>query len=237
MAHGVDHARPVAVVAGGRDDQGAGAERPLADLVEDRRWRRADPGRGAERHRHDRAAIDDRPLNAGKNAAVGPAALVAQHLAGEDLGTRRHPVAGEALRRRRPAAGPDAVRAVTVTVLHRLPGNEALRLDRPRGEVRVLKVHAGIEDRDLDTQSGLARKRGTRDLQAPGELGLAERRHRLRHGLRQALRRLAQQPSDQLVHRLAVAAQVVDDHGSEAPTASVGVPGMIGGTRGWSFRA
>jgi hypothetical protein len=152
-------------------------------------------------------------LNAGEDAAVRTAALVAQDLAGEDLGIRRHPVARQALRRRGPAGGSDAVRAVAMAVLHRLAGDEALRLDRPGGEIGVLEVHAGVEDREPDALPGLARARDPRALQAPGELDLAERRGRPGEQLGHGPRRLAEQPADQLVDRLAIAAQVVDRPG------------------------
>ena len=215
MTHRADHARPIAVVAGGGDDQGAGTERALADLVEDARRRGSDLGRGAERHRHDCAAVDERPLNAGEDAAIRPAALVAQHLAGEDLGSSGYAVAGQALRRRRPTARADAVGAVTVAILHRLTGNEALRPDHARGEVRVLEVQASIQDRDPDAPSGPARRPDTRDLETPGELGLIQRRQRFRDRLRHAVRGLAQQSGDQLVHRIAVAAQILNRPASD----------------------
>ena len=107
----------------------------------------------------------DRPVDAGEDLGVAAAAGVAQHLAGEDLGLVGDAVARSGRRRARPARGADAVGAVAVPVLDRLPGDERLGRHVAAGEVRVGQVEPGVEHRDADV---LARASATTSPAPPG---------------------------------------------------------------------
>ncbi len=178
---------PVALVAGGGDDEGAGGEGALADGFEDLAEGVVDGDFGPERHGDDARALGDGPVDAGEDAAVGAAAVVVEDLAREDGGPEGDAVAGRVVGRLRPAGGADAVGAVAVAVLGLVALDEADGGDGARGEVGVLEVEAGVEDGDLDALAGEGRRGDAGGLEAPGGGSLARRRTR-RTGRRAALR-------------------------------------------------
>jgi hypothetical protein len=69
------------------------------------------------------------------------------------------------------------VGAVALTVLGGLAVHEGPGLDVAPGEVRVIEVEAGVEDRDDDASAGLGGVGDAGGLQSPGQLvGVAELR-------------------------------------------------------------
>ena len=163
------------LVAGRGHDEAAGGERALGDGLEHRREGRSSRHRRAERHRDHDAGVADGPVDAGQDPAVGPPALVAEDLPGVDLGLGRDAVRREGLGLPRTARGADAVRAVAVSIVGRLAGDERGPGDGAPDEVRMAGVEAGVQHRDAHA---LARPRGADDaggLQAPRGVAVDER--------------------------------------------------------------
>jgi hypothetical protein len=135
------------------DDQGSARERSPGGLLEHLGEGLPHLCGGTQRHRHNGAAVRDRPLDTGEDASISSAPLVGEHLAGEDLGFIGNAVPGQCAWPAGPTCRADAMRAVTVPVLRRFSFNEGLGRDPPSGEIGMGEVEPRVENRNANTST------------------------------------------------------------------------------------
>ncbi len=138
----------LALVAGRNHEQGAGLRGDVVDRLAERVG--AVGGLAAEAHVHDLRAFGGGPLHPGDDPGVVAVPVVAEHLADQQVGLRRHALPGAARARAGTGDGRGDVRAVAEVVLGagRAAG-EVLALLDLAVQVRVRRVDAGVQYGDL----------------------------------------------------------------------------------------